>query len=261
MDTGLHVHRFGPEGRAQVLALHGLTGHGRRWEQLAVEHLPQVSLLAPDLLGHGRSSWDAPWTIEANVAALAGLLDAEGGHPVLVVGHSFGGAIALAFARARPDLVSGLVLLDPAVGLDGAWMREIAEATLASPDYPDVAEARAEKAHGSWSDVPAAVLDADLAEHLVALPTGRFGWRICLPAMMAYWSELARAPRLPAGTPTTVVRATGSDPAYVGEDLVGGLRQRLGAAFTLVDLPCQHMVAQALPTQVAELIRTRLPQG
>ncbi len=257
----MHVHRFGPDGPAQVLALHGLTGHGRRWEQLATEQLPQVSLVAPDLLGHGRSSGDAPWTIEANVAALTHLVDAEGGQPVLVVGHSFGAAIALALAEARPDLVSGLVLLDPAVGLDGAWMREIAEATLASPDYPDVAEARAEKAHGSWSDVPAAVLDAEIAEHLVALPTGRFGWRICLPAMMGYWGELARPPRLPAATPTTVVRATGSDPAYVHEALLRGLRERLGAAFTLVDLPCQHMVAQARPVEVAALIRARLPQG
>ncbi|HLR98691.1 MAG TPA: alpha/beta hydrolase [Mycolicibacillus parakoreensis] len=261
MDTALHVHRFGPDGPPRVLALHGLTGHGRRWEQLATTQLPRVAVAAPDLLGHGRSSWDAPWTIEANVAALAGLVDAQAGQPVLVVGHSFGGAIALALAEARPDLVAALVLLDPAVGLDGAWMREIAEATWASPDYPDVAEARAEKAHGSWSDVPAAVLDADLDEHLVALPGGRFGWRISLPAMMAYWSELTRPPRLPAaGTPTTVVRATGSDPAYVHAILLDGLRQRLGAEFTLVDLPCQHMVAQACPVEVAQLIRDRLPR-
>ena len=87
----------------------------------------------------------APWTIDANVAALAALLDGEADGPVVVVGHSFGGAVALRLAAARPDLVAALVLLDPAVGLDGGWMREIADAMLASPDYPDRAEARAEK--------------------------------------------------------------------------------------------------------------------
>ena len=65
-----------------------------------------------------------------------------------MVGHSFGAAIALHFAAACPDLVSGVVLLDPAVALDGQWVLEIAEATLASPDYTDRAEARTEKSTG-----------------------------------------------------------------------------------------------------------------
>src|SRR5689334_25401666 len=98
-----------------------------RWKSLATEHLAAFSVLAPDLLGHGRSSWEAPWTLEANVAALADLLAGETTRPVVVVGHSFGGAVALKLAVARPDLVASLVLLDPAVGLDGAWMVNFAD--------------------------------------------------------------------------------------------------------------------------------------
>ena len=191
--TDLHVHRYGPAGSPDVLAIHGLTGHGQRWQTLATRHLPDVTVAAPDLLGHGRSSWAAPWTIDANAAALAALLDA----PAVVVGHSFGGAIALSLAAARPDLVSALVLLDPAVGLDGAWMSDIADDMLASPDYTDRAEARSEKANGSWGDVDADELDRELDEHLVDLPSGRAGWRISIPAMMSYWSELARPITLP----------------------------------------------------------------
>lgn len=132
----LNIRRFGPQKPAQILLIHGLTGHGQRWETLATQHLPEYAILAPDLIGHGRSTWAAPWTIDANVAALAGLLDADAQGPVWVVGHSFGGALALNLASARPELVAGLVLLDPAVGLDGDWMREIADAMLASPTSP-----------------------------------------------------------------------------------------------------------------------------
>ena len=253
------MHRYGPPGPVQLLAIHGLTGHGQRWKRLAACHLPGVSVAAPDLLGHGRSSWAAPWTFDANVAALAGLLDEHADTPVVVVGHSFGGAVALHLAAAHPERVAALVLLDPAIGLDGGWMREIADAMLASPDYPDAAEARAEKATGSWADVDPAVLDAELDEHLIALAGGRYGWRVSLPAMMSYWSELARAIILPPkGIKTTLVRATWTSPPYVGDELIAGLRERLGSDFKLVDFDCEHMVAQSKPAEVAALIRERM---
>ncbi|STZ24091.1 alpha/beta hydrolase [Mycolicibacterium aichiense] len=255
----LHVHRFGPPGPIRILAIHGLTGHGRRWRALSENHLPEYAMAAPDLIGHGRSSWSAPWTIDANVAALANLVHNDADGPVLVVGHSFGGAIALNLAAAYPDLVSGLVLLDPAIGLDGQWMREIADSMLSSPDYPDRDEARTEKFSGSWADVDPAELDEDLDEHLVALPNGRVGWRICVPAMMSYWSELARDIALPrTGTPTTLVRAQWTDPPYVSAELLDALSDRLGDDFTLVDFDCQHMVPHAKPEETAKVIRDLL---
>ncbi|MBW0017642.1 MAG: alpha/beta hydrolase [Mycobacterium sp.] len=258
MTADLHVHRYGPSGPVRMLAMHGLTGHGQRWQHLA-GYVPEISIAAPDLLAHGRSSWAAPWSIDANVAAMAALLDEQADAPVLVVGHSFGGAVALHLAAVRSDLVAALLLLDPAIGLDGKWMSEIAEAMFSSPDYPDPAEARREKTAGSWADVDPAVLDADLDEHLVKLPNGRYGWRISVPAMMSYWSELAREIDLPpAGTPTTLVRAAWTSPPYVGDRLIDGLRQRLGADFELLDFDCDHMVPHAKPAETAALIRKRL---
>ena len=257
--TQLQVYRYGPEGQTRVLAIHGLTGHGKRWHSLATRHLADVGVAAPDLIGHGRSSWDAPWTIDANVDALAALLDADGGHAVVVVGHSFGATVALSLAAARPDLVDALVLLDPAAGLGGARVREIADQMLASPDYPDRAEARAEKVSGSWADVPEAELDAELDEHLVPWPGGRVGWRVSLPAMMSYWSELARPITLPrSGTPTTLLRAIKTDPPYVVDELVAGLGDSLGPDFTLVEMDCNHMVPLARPDETAAAVRQRL---
>jgi len=254
----LHVHRFGPPGPPRVLAIHGLTGHGRRWQTLADGHLPDVAVAAPDLIGHGRSPWSAPWTIDANAAAVAALLTGAA-EPVVVVAHSFGSAVALELAAGRPEFVGGLVLLDPAVGLDGGWMREIADAMFASPDYTDAAEARDEKSGGAWSDVDAAELDAEVSEHLIDLPNGRVGWRVSIPAMMSYWSELARDITLPLnGTPITVVRAVRTSPPYVGEALIDGLRESAGAGFRLLDFDCNHMVPHAKPAETARIIRDHL---
>ncbi len=94
----LHVHRYGPTRPPQILAVHGLTGHGRRWQTLATRHLPEFAIVAPDLIGHGRSSWAAPWSIDANADALAGPARRRCGRP---------GCGCRAFVRRRCGAESG----------------------------------------------------------------------------------------------------------------------------------------------------------
>ena len=104
-------------------------------------------------------------------------------------------------------------------------------------------------------------LDAELDEHLVERPDGRCGWRISIPAMMSYWSELARDFVVPhKGIRTTLVRATRTDPPYVTDALIAALAEKLGPRFSLVDFDCDHMVAQARPAETAAVIRDRLAQ-
>ncbi|NLE82714.1 MAG: alpha/beta hydrolase [Rhodococcus sp.] len=257
--AALHTYLYGPEDGPEILALHGVTGHGRRWETLAHDHVPEARWIAPDLLGHGRSTWSAPWNIEAHVAAIVDTLDAHARGPVLVVGHSFGGALALHLANTAPHLVRGLVLLDPAIGLDGALMSKIAEFTIESPDYTDAAEARAEKAGEAWSDVPPEALDSEIEEHLVELENGRVNWRMSVPAVVAVWGELAREPVLPRpDVPTVLAPAKKVQPPYTTAEFRAALSERLGENLTTVEIDSHHMVPQARPKEVGELVRTLL---
>jgi lipase len=135
----------------------------------------------------------------------------------------------------------------------------VAEAMLESPDYPDPEEARAEKVNAAWADVPTADIDDELSEHLIALPGGRYRWRICVPAMMSYWSELARDIVLPRSRiPTTLIRGAQSDPPYVGTALIDGLAEQMGPDFTMLDFDCRHMVPLAKPSETAAAIRDML---
>ncbi|MFC4125289.1 alpha/beta fold hydrolase [Nocardia rhizosphaerae] len=253
----LHVHRFGPADGPVVLALHGLTGHGNRWETLATEHLPHARVIAPDLRGHGRSSSLPPWDFETIVADLAALVRAEAAGRVVVAGHSFGGAVGIHLARRHPELVRALVLLDPAIGIDPKLIEQIAVANLASPDYTDIAEARSDKQHSAWApdEVDPALLERELAEHLVPTGGGRVGWRIALPAITSYWGQLARPFVLPpADLPTVVVRAAKVAPPYVTADFLAAMRRHLGDRLTVEVWECDHMVAQARPAESAALI-------
>ncbi|MEU0541801.1 alpha/beta hydrolase [Nocardia sp. NPDC005978] len=255
----LHTHRFGPATGPVVLALHGLTGHGRRWEALAREQLPQVRIIAPDLRGHGRSPGVPPWDFETIVADLVRLLAAETSEPVVVLGHSFGAAVGVRLAHRHPELVRALVLLDPAIGLDADFMLRIAESMLENPDYADAEAARFDKLETAWAELDPRVLDAELAEHLVPTGAGRVGWRLTQPAIISYWGQLARDFVLPpAHLPTTVVQAMKVDPPFVTPEFRAALSARLGDRLTVHEFDCDHMVAQARPAETAALVRAAL---
>ncbi|MFD4293069.1 alpha/beta hydrolase [Rhodococcus sp. NPDC058505] len=255
----LNVHRFGPVDGPPVLALHGLTGHGKRWRHLADDHLPGARVIAPDLRGHGHSTWNPPWGVADQVDSLVEVVDAEATEPVVLVGHSYGGLIAVHLAARVPERVRGLLLLDPALGLDPARMLEVADLTIRYPDYTDAAEARSEKVHGAWAGVAADVLDEEMATHLIDLTGGRVGWRYAVPAVVAAWGELARPVVLPpAELPTILVQAMRVQPPYVTPALRTALAAHLGDRLTVVEMDVDHMVAGARPAEVAALIETLL---
>ncbi|WP_194815737.1 alpha/beta hydrolase [Nocardia sp. XZ_19_385] len=255
----LNVHRFGPAAGPVVLALHGLTGHGKRWAALAEEHLPDVRIIAPDLRGHGRSTALPPWDFETIVTDLADLLAAETTAPVLVVGHSFGGAAGIHLAHRHPELVRGLVLLDPAIAIEPGLLHDIALRGITHPDYADIEQARQDKLASAWHDVESRVLDAELAEHLVPTADGRVAWRFSVPAITSYWGQLAREFVLPpAELPTVLVQAMKVQPPFVTPAFREALAAHLGARLTVHEFDCDHMVPQARPAETAELIRAAL---
>lgn len=256
MAAPLHVHEFGPAGGIPLLALHGLTGHGARWRDLAAERFPEYRVLAPDLRGHGRSTSLPPWSLEQHAADLLEVLDRYelGAAPVLA--HSFGGAVALHLHRLAPGRVSRMMLLDPSTGLPASVALEMAE--LPQRVFADQREALAAQAD-DWPGVSAEVLHRELADHLEPL-AGRWRFRYCGPAAVTAWSEMARPPMLPgAGTPTMLVRARRS--TYVSDALVSGCRMVLGRDFELVELDCGHMVYLDRPHETGVLVRKFIGRG
>lgn len=246
----LHLHTFG-DGRP-ALALHGVTGHGARWRVLA-DALPELRIHGVDLRGHGRSPWTPPWGLEQHVADVVGTLDALGLDRVPVIGHSYGGAIALHLARLAPERVERLVLLDPALGLDAQDMLDTAEDTRADESYPDLAAARTDRAE-RWAGVADELVDEELAAHLV--PDGdRWRYRYCRSAVVAAWGEMAR-PAIVPGHPTLLVPAAQAD--FVDPAWVRSCRAALGDALTVTEVDAGHMVFLERTADVARAIRTFL---
>ena len=94
-----------------VLLLHGVPETATVWNDLAPRLARGRRVLAPDLPGLGGSTYTGPYDVPSLVAQLAALIDAEvPGGRIDVVGHDWGGSLALGLAGARPDLVRRLVV-------------------------------------------------------------------------------------------------------------------------------------------------------
>ena len=84
-----------------VVLLHGFAEDGAIWTEVA-RHLT-CRLLIPDLPGSGRSTLTPALSTEAMAMAIKELLDREGIERCILIGHSMGGYIALAFAELYPE--------------------------------------------------------------------------------------------------------------------------------------------------------------
>jgi pimeloyl-ACP methyl ester carboxylesterase len=93
-----------------VLTIHGQPGQAGDWDSVATRLVDDHRVLVPDRPGYGRTGGGAV-DMAANAEILADLLVEKGVAPATVVGHSYGGGIAILLAVHRPEVVSGLVLV------------------------------------------------------------------------------------------------------------------------------------------------------
>jgi len=114
----LHYIDWGNEGAPVMLLVHGLHDHCRTWDDVAAHFTDDYHVIAPDLRGHGDSQWlrGSGYHYLDYIYDLHQLIVQADLGPVVLVGHSLGGAIAALFAGVYPELVSRLVLIE-AIGL------------------------------------------------------------------------------------------------------------------------------------------------
>jgi pimeloyl-ACP methyl ester carboxylesterase len=103
------------QARETLICLHCSASSGRQWAALAASLGDQLNVLTPDLIGYADR---APWPAHAKVSlddeadALAALIESQPGG-VHLLGHSYGGAVALQIAMRWPERVKSLTVYEP----------------------------------------------------------------------------------------------------------------------------------------------------
>ena len=134
---------FGPESTpCRLILVHGSMDRQGAFARLC-RSLPDIGCVTYDRRGYARSrDLVGPFDVLAHTSDLVQVLEAcrSEGRRSAVVGHSFGGVVALAAASQRPDLVDGLVVYESPMSWEPWWSRNSGgAAALQSADRPELA--------------------------------------------------------------------------------------------------------------------------
>ncbi len=114
--NGLRLHLLDWGGSGQpLLFLHATGFLAALWHPIASQFTSMARVLALDLRGHGDSDPGDSYCWTTFPDDIAGVLEALDLGPALLVGHSVGGAASALCAARHPELVRGLVLVDPVI--------------------------------------------------------------------------------------------------------------------------------------------------
>jgi len=95
-----------------VVLLHGIAASSATWEAVIPRLVAQHAVIAPDLLGHGKSAKVAgDYSMGAYANLVRDLLEALGQNRCTIVGHSLGGGVAMQFSYQFPERCERLVLV------------------------------------------------------------------------------------------------------------------------------------------------------
>ncbi|WP_299631978.1 alpha/beta fold hydrolase [uncultured Roseobacter sp.] len=149
-----------------IILIHGLGADHTRWNA-NIDKLSETNrVIAPDLVGFGRSDKpDMDYSVSMYVDQIAGLMDNLGIENATLVGSSMGGLISMLFAERYPERVERLVLVAPAFvfGLPEAVTADML-ASGASPKTIGQMEAYLSRVYANPPTDPE-VIEALLAEH------------------------------------------------------------------------------------------------
>jgi len=191
----LHYADWGNGGAPPLILLHGGNDHCRNWDQVAGALARDHHVIASDLRGHGDSDQSASgeYSVNAHVFDLAELVRTQDLAPVTIIGHSFGGKVALRYAGLYPEAVARLVSIE-GHGAPPGWEAERQAVPIEQRirTFFDLQRKRAAATPRRYATIEEAItrlsarhphLSAELARHLTVHGThrhadGSYGWKL-----------------------------------------------------------------------------------
>ncbi len=264
--NGINVHykQMG-SGEPVIILLHGFGASVFSWREVMTPLANHGTVIAFDRPAFGLTQrpmpgeWQGqnPYSPEAQVALVIGLMDALEIDRAILIGNSAGGTVALSTALAYPQRINGLVLVDAAVYSGGgvpAWIRPL----LRLPQYDRVGQliSRSLLQNGdrliesAWHD-PARITAEVLEGYRKPLKVNNWDRALWELTKASGASDLAA--RLPdVKMPVLVV--SGDDDRIVPTDQSVRLSEEIDGARLVVFTACGHVPQEECPDQFLQAV-------
>ena len=223
---GLRLHHldWGLEGKPGMLLLHGIAVSAHSWDFFSLAMRRHFHVRALDHRGHGDSEWasDKDYRRERMADDVVDLVRRLKLAPLVLVGHSMGGAVALLAAARIPESVRAMVIVDSTLGPRAG--RNRIQRFMQGPDTFNSIEDLARHATRFNPRRDLDQLMGSLRLRVRELPDGRWTWKYDSylrdpnqnrppPDFNALWEAIENLP-----CPMLVVRA--GDRSHISDDLV-----------------------------------------
>ncbi|MGD9982786.1 MAG: alpha/beta fold hydrolase [Porticoccaceae bacterium] len=145
-DCPIAYRCWGNPGHPGLLLIHGFNAHSHWWDFIAPAFAPDYRVVALDCSGAGDSGHREHYDLDTFADEVIAVAEAAGmgAKKMVVVGHSFGGGIALRTAARFPDLVKAMISVDAKlIALPGEGRTRSTMGFLPHAIYPDAASASA----------------------------------------------------------------------------------------------------------------------
>jgi pimeloyl-ACP methyl ester carboxylesterase len=146
-ETILHGHRVAYRSAGSgpaIVLVHGITSTSATWERVMPYLATQFTVIAPDLLGHGKSAKPrGDYSLGAYASGVRDLMVSLGHERATFVGHSLGGGVAMQASYQFPERCERLVLVDSGgLGREVNFLLRSATLPLSEVVLPVLAHAR-----------------------------------------------------------------------------------------------------------------------
>ena len=265
--NGINVHykQFG-SGEPVMILLHGFGASVFSWREVMAPLANSGTVIAFDRPAFGLTQrpmpgeWQGqnPYSPEAQVALVIGLMDVLEIDQAILIGNSAGGTVALSTALAHPQRVTGLVLVDAAVYSGGgapAWILPL----FRLPQYERIGQliSRSLLQNGdrlietAWHD-PARI-SADVLDGY-RKPLKANNWDRSLWELTKASGESNLADRL-AELTLPVLVVSGDDDRIVPTDQSVRLAEEISGARLVVFTACGHVPQEECPDQFLQAVQ------
>ncbi|GLY69306.1 alpha/beta fold hydrolase [Amycolatopsis taiwanensis] len=227
-DGDIYVYQDGPRDAPVLLLIHGTAAMARSWDLMVPLLTGSHHVIRIDLLGCGRSAKpaDGDYEIPAQGRRAGEVADRLGIKHAIVVGHSSGSTVAAALAEQRPDLVTGLVIINFGPDMDAFIAQEPAIGPAQWPPSEEQIRQLGKTGFPEGEEVPQIFVDG-----VRGMPFNTFA--ALMQAPRAYLEQRTLPDRLaPLGKPLLVI--FGEDDRRWRSSSAAGYRAVPGARIELL---------------------------